>query len=94
MTAVKQRCFCQCHSLLGDAAEYRHWGRPASAKVLEQEEANKPTGVSVHDYVACVLACEGCRKFHAAVLLGPPPEEWTDPPTPPPATGCSDDDGN
>jgi hypothetical protein len=96
MTYVKLRCFCICHGLLGDAGELRHWGRTASARVLEQEEMASPTGVSVHDHIACVTACEGCRKFHAAVLTPPPSDlKWIDPPIqPPPATGCSDDEGS
>jgi hypothetical protein len=95
MTFVKQRCFCHCHGKLGDAAEMRHWGRTASAYQLEQEELSGPTGVSVHDHVACVMACDGCRKFHAAVLTSPPKDEvWDDMNPPKPATGCADDDGN
>jgi len=92
VTYVKQKCFCPCHSLLGDAAELRQWGRPASAAVVEMEEMNSPTGVSVYDYVACITACDGCRKFHAAVLKTPPKDKaWDDMNPPRPATG---DDGN
>ncbi len=98
MTFVKNFCYCVCHdvSRIGDANELRHKGLAASAYVLEVEALEHPRGVSVHDHIACVFACDRCRKFHAAVLKPQPPAPLGDydPPKepPPPASACGDDE--
>lgn len=85
-------CMCQCHaeSRQADAQELRQHGNPASAWVLEMEAIGHPRGPSTSDYVACVMACDTCRKFHSPVLDPPVKrDEWVDPPIPPrPASGC------
>jgi hypothetical protein len=51
-------------------------------------------GVDSRDHVACILACDKCRRNHEAVLYDDEPPsrplpEWIDPPRP--ADACGDD---
>lgn len=99
IAVAKKFCYCRCHaeSRLGDAAQFRHWGRTASAYFEETKAAEAPQGVSTDDYIALVFACDGCRIIHKPAYYAPPPElktEWIDPTVqPPPATGCDDSEG-
>lgn len=47
-------------------------------------------GVSVAEHVACILACDQCRRNHAAVLDDPPSRPLPEPIAPYPADATGD----
>jgi hypothetical protein len=75
MVSIRKMCYCLCHAeaLIGDAAELRHHGFPASAWIMEAKSYEHPLGVKTTDWVACVMSCDSCRAWHEPAFTAPAP---------------------